>query len=241
MLTHLSTAEEIANAGADTVFLPIGSMEQHGAHLPIGTDYMIAGAVAAAACGQIGGLLLPALPISTCREHRGGAGSVWLNAVTFIQVLKDIAESLRVQRMKRLILVVGHGGVFAAGPAVREINSDNEGIKAIRVDLTDMCVDERMGGLLAGSGNLHACEAETSLMLYLHESAVRADRMKDFVPEIPRDFLNYAPLLHFSPSGVWGRPSLATREKGERIFNMLVEQSVDYIRQVSGLLDAQIK
>ena len=59
-------------------------------------------------------------------------------------------------------------------------------------------------------------------MLYLREDLVRREKVVDFVPDVPRDYLNYGSIFKFSKSGVWGKPSLATKEKGERIFNILV-------------------
>lgn len=237
MVSYHSTAEEIKNAGSDTALLPIGSTEQHGPHLPIGTDYMIAKKIGASVSEHTGALLLPALPISTCREHKGGVGSVWMNSDTFYRMLKDITESLRIQGFKRLVLIIAHGGVFVAGPAVREINSDIDDIKLIRVDLVNFLGCEEMQQILECRNNLHACEYETSLMLYLYETLVKKDMIEDCVPEIPRDYLNYGSFLKYSKNGVWGMPSLATREKGERIFHLLVQKSVDYIKDVNRILE----
>ena len=236
MLTYYSTAEEIETAGIDTAVLPIGSTEQHGPHLPIGTDFLIAGEIAAAVSKRIGSLLLPALPISTCREHKGSWGSVWMNSDTFYHMIRDITESLRVQGFRRLILVIAHGGVFIAGPVVREINSDSSDIKLIRVDLANFMSSDEMGQILEFNNNLHACESETSLMLYLNESLVKKDRIEDCVPEVPRDYLNYGSVLKFSKNGVWGKPSLASKEKGEKIFDLLVKKSIDYITDVNRIL-----
>lgn len=237
MITYYSTKEEIEKSNVDTAVLPIGSTEQHGPHLPIGTDYMIAEKVAAAVSERIGGLLLPALPISTCREHKGGKGSIWMNSDTFYHMLKDIAECLKIQGFRRLVLIIAHGGVFIAGPTVREINIDNEDIKLIRVDLVNFISSLEMGQILEFNNNLHACEYETSLMLYLYEELVRKDKIEDCVPSVPRDFLNYAPILKFSKNGVWGKPSLADAQKGEHIFSLLVQKSVDYINEVNSIFE----
>lgn len=237
MLTYYSTKDEIENSNADTAVLPIGSTEQHGPHLPIGTDSMIAEKVAAAVSERIGALLLPALPISTCREHKGTKGTIWMNSDTFYHMLKDIANCLKSQGFRRLVLIIAHGGVFIAGPAVREFNSDNEDFKLIRVDLVNFIASGEMSKILEFNNNLHACEYETSLMLYLNEDLVRKDKIEDCVPDVPRDFLNYAPFPKLSKNGVWGKPSLADARKGERIFSLLVKKSVDYINEVNGIFD----
>lgn len=235
MFSYNSTAQEIKNAEINTAVLPIGSVEQHGPHLPVGTDFLIAGEIAAAISNRIGALLLPALPISTCREHKGGCGSFWMNSDTFFHVLKDISESMRVQGLSRLVLVIAHGGVFIAGPATREINSDNTGIKLIRVDLVNYLSSVEMQQILQCKNNLHACEYETSLMLYLHEELVKKEKIEDFIPDVPRDYLNYGTIPGFCKNGVWGAPSLASKEKGQKIFELLVEKSVEYIADVNRL------
>jgi creatinine amidohydrolase len=236
IVTYYSTAEEIRDSLSDTAILPVGSTEQHGPHLPIGTDYLIAGEIAAAVGKRIDALLLPALPISTCREHKGGAGSVWMNSSTFHLMIRDIAESLRIQGFRRLVLLIAHGGVFIAGPAVREINSDNEDIKLIRVDLATLLECGEIQEVLECHNDLHAGEVETSLMLYLDEKLVKMDRIENCIPQVPRDFLNYGSILKYCKNGVWGMPGLASREKGEKIFKLLVQKSTEYIRNVNQVL-----
>lgn len=80
---------------------------------------------------------------------------------------------------------------------------------------------------------IHAGEKETSCMLYLMEEAVKKDLMlqNDCIPDAPRDFLNYASLLKLSKTGVWGCPSYATKEKGAKLFPMMVDACVKYIEE----------
>ena len=70
-------------------------------------------------------------------------------------------------------------------------------------------------------------------MLYLCEKAVNKELMlqNDEIPDVPQEYLNYASLLKLSKTGVWGKPSLATKEKGEKIFNLMVEATIDYIHK----------
>jgi creatinine amidohydrolase len=86
--------------------------------------------------------------------------------------------------------------------------------------------------ILQCRNNLHACEYETSLMLYLNEGLVRKDLITDSTPDVPRDYLNYGSIFKYSKCGVWGMPSLASTKKGEEIFNLLVDKSVEYVNEV---------
>ena len=78
---------------------------------------------------------------------------------------------------------------------------------------------------------MHAGEEETSLILYLQEQTVNQEEMKknDYVPSVPREYLNYSSILKLSPTGVWGKPSFASREKGEKLFALMVEHCLQYI------------
>ena len=229
MYWYNSTADEIENGNADIAILPIGSTEQHGPHLPIATDYLIASALSEKIAQSLGAFLLPALPISTCLEHRGKKGSVWIKPVTFMNVVADIAKCLKDQGFNKIVFLNCHGGNFALGPAVRELNASNPDIKVIILDFEKFLPQMLEKKLLECKDNLHACEYETSLILYLHSELVRKEKIEDSVPSVTREYLNYDSIFKYSSNGVWGRPSLATAEKGEKIFNYMVSGGADYI------------
>ena len=229
MYWYNSTADEIEQGNADIAILPIGSTEQHGPHLPIATDYLIASAFGEKIAQSLGAFLLPALPISTCLEHRGKKGSVWIRPATFMNVITDIVICLKDQGFKKIVLLNCHGGNFALGPAVRELNASNPDMKVIILDFEKFLPQMLEKKLLESRDNLHACEYETSLILYLHSELVGKEKIEDCIPSVSREYLNYAPIFKYSKNGVWGMPSLASAEKGEKIFNLIVNGGVDYI------------
>ena len=231
MYWYNSTADEIEQGSAGIAILPIGSTEQHGPHLPIATDFLIASAFGEKVAQELDAFLLPALPISTCLEHRGKKGSVWIRPATFMNVITDIVICLKGQGFKKIVLVNGHGGNFALGPAVRELNAMNTDMKVIILDFEKFFSQMLEKKLLESRDNLHACEYETSLMLYLHPELVRKERIEDCIPSVTREFLNYDSLLNYSKNGVWGMPSLASVQKGEDIFNFIVKCGVEYVSQ----------
>ncbi len=226
MLSYYNTVSEILENDTDTVIIPIGSIEQHSSHLPTGTDYFIAEKLSKAVAQKVNAYLLPTLPISTCYEHKGKKGSVCMRPITFYQMLQDIILNLRDQGFKRVILILTHGGIFIAGPAVRELNALYDDLQVIKVDVFSKRAMDAVE-----SEAMHACELETSLMLYLHEELVKKDEMakNDFVPPYPREYLNYMSLIKMSETGAWGKPSLATAEKGRQAFEYWVEDAVNYI------------
>ncbi len=231
MLSYKNTAKEIADSGVDMAILPLGSVEQHSSHLPIGTDVMLADALGAALADRIGALLLPTIPITTCYEHKGVKGSVCMRPSTLYQMLQDIVLNLRDQGIKKVAVVLGHGGIFVAAPAIRELNALYDDLQVILVQ-TSSGTDERRVFLENKELEIHAGESETSLMLYLHEELVKKDLMmhNDFTPSYPQNMLNHIPLTKISKTGAWGKPSLASRDKGEAIFNCMVENAVEYVK-----------
>lgn len=227
MISYYNTIDEI---NTDTVIIPIGSIEQHGSHLPTGTDYIRIKHISEKIAEKINAYLLPPLPVSNCYEHKGKKGSVRMRPSTFMLMLTDIITDLKEQGFKRVILLMGHGGVFAAGPVVRELNSLNDDLKVIKVEgIRSAQIAELFEGDY--SNELHAGEKETSEMLAICEESVKQDKMKenDFVPDVPREYLNYSSLLKLSPTGVWGYPSYSTKEKGAKLIELYVEEAVRYI------------
>ncbi|MBQ6876418.1 MAG: creatininase family protein, partial [Lachnospiraceae bacterium] len=108
---YWNTADEIMEKNPDLAIIPIGSIEQHGPHLPVMTDWAIAEELGRRVQKLMGGFLLPALPISTCREQMGKKGSVWMEPPTFYQMMNDIIMSLKTQGFKRVALLPCHGGI----------------------------------------------------------------------------------------------------------------------------------
>ena len=231
MISYRNTAKEIAESGVDTAVLPLGSVEQHSSHLPIGTDVLLADALGAALAERIGALLLPTIPMTTCYEHKGVKGSVCMRPSTLYQVIQDIALNLRDQGIKKIAVVLGHGGIFIAAPAIRELNALYDDLQVVLVQ-TSSGTGERRVFLENKELEIHAGESETSVMLYLHEELVKKDLMmhNDFTPKYPQNMLNHLPLTRMSETGAWGKPSLATYEKGEQIFKCMVDNAVEYTR-----------
>lgn len=231
MLSYNNTAKELKDSGVELAIIPLGSIEQHSSHLPIGTDMYLAEALARGAAEKLNALLLPAIPFSTCYEHRGNLGSICMRPSTFYTMLQDIVLCLKDQGIKKIAIVLGHGGIFVAGPAVRELNALNDDLQVILVN--EAGFGKRADVYESKKTEIHAGEGETSLMLYLHEDLVDKKLMlqNDCVPDYPQSFLNHVPVCKISQTGAWGEPSLATKEKGEAIYKTKVENIVEYIKQ----------
>jgi len=217
------TANEICALNPEIAIIPVGSIEQHGPHLPIMTDWAIATELGKRVAEKMGAFLIPALPVSTCREHMGKKGSVWMESTTFYQMMYDIIMSLKTQGFKRVGILTTHGGIFITTPLVRDLNAKYQPDLQVAIVSTEtIWVDNIME-----TPELHAGEGETSQILAIAPETVHMERAVDFTPDITRRYLSYGSIFRASPSGVWGIPTKATAEKGERYLEEFAKQAVD--------------
>ena len=216
------TTFELESSPREVAVLGIGSCEQHSAHLPLCTDCYFAGRIAAEAARELDAFELPALPYSTSLEHRGFAGTVSLSPEILKGLVWDVAAAVALWGVRYLVLLNAHGGNFILNPAARQWNMDARTPRLLLVDF--------FAGLENTAPNLHAGEVETSLMLYLAPEKVRMDRREDFVPALGREDLTHLGMKRMSPRGVWGNPTRADAQKGERWFREAVDYSVARVR-----------
>jgi creatinine amidohydrolase len=228
MMDTSLTSPEIQRAAPAVAVVAVGSIEQHSAHLPIDTDFLIAGHCGREVAAALGALLLPALPYSVCLEHLGFAGVVCLKPDTLGRIVADLAESVGAWGVRHLVILSCHGGNFILNPVAREWNMRDRVPRIISLDFYDD---------LSGTGeNLHACEVETSLMLHLAPERVHLERAVDFTPTWARADLTMLGMKRIAPAGTWGFPTRATAEKGER---WLAEGVRTCTRRITRLMEAR--
>ena len=219
MESYKLTADEIVAQDPELAIIPVGSLEQHGPHLPVMTDIAIVTELARRVAEKTGGYLLPTLPISTCREQMGKKGSVWMEPTTFYQMMYDVIMSLKVQGFKRVAILQCHGGIFIMTPLVRDLNARfNPELMVVNIDGCMFFNRLYQEGVYETNTELHAGEGETSMMLSIAPETVHMDKAVDEVPDVPRNYLSYGNIFRASKSGVWGEAKCASAEKGEQAF-----------------------
>ena len=234
-MSHNKTSPEIAML-SDMAILPVGSLEQHSHHLPVNTDILVPQAYADLMGERLNAFVLPCLPISTCYEHKGTKGSVWMNADTFFTMLCDILLNLKDQGFARVVVIKGHGGIFVMDPAIRHINSLHAPeLKVCMWEPTSSARDD----IFETANEVHSGERETSVMMHLYPELVKMDRAVDFIPDVPRSFLQYGSVKRYSPDGVWGHPTKATKEKGRLYFESCLEEGIAYVNKVFDLMEGR--
>lgn len=209
------------------VLIPTGSLEQHGPHLPLFTDSILAGAVAEGVEKRLGDkvLLTPTLWLGASGHHLKFAGTLSNSFEAYIGAVAAVAESLIPHGFTKFYAVNGHGGnTEPNGIAMRTL-------KARYPDLTFghsgyfAFVAEKAATILEGPTKemRHACEAEASLIMHLRPELVRKDKLRD-------DGLHPEPNVrgvvhHFdelTEEGSLGHATFATPEKGRMIFEAAV-------------------
>ncbi|MUW13671.1 creatininase family protein [Halorubrum sp. CBA1125] len=222
------------------VLLPTGAIEQHGGHLPIGTDTFIAESVVRAAAAEGDDVFaLPALPYGYSPHHGGVPGTITLSSETYLSVVSDVLSSLLEAGFEHLAVVNGHGGNRSLLNTAASDFRFEAGVSVATLSYWDLIAEEIATVRESTQGGVsHAGELETSLLLYLSEELV-GDQREDFIREDHDGFGRtdlfgtaavYYP-QHFdemTETGVSGTPSAADRETGERLFEAAVAELVAF-------------
>ncbi|MFI7292949.1 creatininase family protein [Streptomyces sp. NPDC050121] len=221
------TTEDVRTRGAgvptQVAVLPVGSFEQHGPYLPLATDTLVACAIAREIAEAFPVHLLPPVTIACSHEHAAWPGTVSISSVTLHAVVRDIAASLRRSGVEALVLVNGHGGNYVLGNVVQESSAAGERMALFPAPEDWETALERSGVATSLLTDMHAGEIETSILLHAHPELVRPGyESADFVADDRRHLLTLG-MSAYTDSGVIGRPSLGSAEKGKELLASLAE------------------
>ena len=215
-----STSAQVSGT-APTVLVPVGSVEQHGPHLPLDTDTRIASAVAAAAARELGIPVAPPIAYGASGEHQGFPGTVSIGTAALENLLTEYGRSA-CDWAARLVFVNGHGGnVEALRGAVVLLRQEGRD--------TTWCTPA-----VRGAADAHAGHTETSVLLHLSPELVRTDEL---LPGTTGELAALMPRLRsggvraVSESGVLGDPTTATAADGALLFAEMVQDCVSRVRR----------
>lgn len=230
---ELTGPEILDRVGASsTLLLPIGAVEQHGPHLPLAVDHVIAHETASAVVEAIGDELdvwqLPTLSVSKSNEHAWSPGTLWYSAETMMAILRDLGRSVAGTGAERLVLLNGHGGnTTLLNTALRELRLEF-GLKTF---LVHPSVPPAYGGVSTESElgmGIHGGLHETSVFMHLRPDLVDLSKAERKVPEAlaENEFVKFGGAVmfgwlsnDFDPDGYIGDPTGATAELGQQLFD----------------------
>ena len=212
--------ERLAREGVP-VILPLGSVEEHGPHLPLATDLYTAYRVAELTARRVRALVAPPVYYGLCRSTADHPGTISLRGETLRALVLDLLHGLFRHGFRAFLLLSGHAGgthlAFILDAAEEFLPKHPEAALAV-VSLLDL-LREVAGDLLETPGDSHAGEWETSLIQHFHPDLVRGSAPEEY-PRFPRYRL-VSRKRDFWPGGVWGHPGKASPEKGRLLAERL--------------------
>jgi creatinine amidohydrolase len=203
-----------------TVILPIGAVEEHGPHLPLGTDAFHAIEVARRVGELRPVLVAPPVFYGLCRSTREHPGTVSISGDTLRALVFDLGREFHRRGMKHLLFLSGHAGGTHMAAIVEAGERLMEKLPEVRVAVVNILelLREALADqpdLVQAKGDGHAGEVETALMLAISPHLVTGSAPAEW-PTFPK-YILVRDKTKFWPGGVWGDPSGATAEQGEKI------------------------
>jgi len=246
------TSPEVAKLDRDRtiLILPLGSVEQHGNHMPLGTDTELAHAVALAAAERSSGsvAVLPPPWYGFSAHHMRFPGSITLKAQTLMAVAEDIVGSLVGHGFRRILIVNGHGGNGGVIDLMAStLGHKHHGEARIAALTYFQLAREAIAALRrsAAGGMGHACEFEAAMLQHIRPELVKMDLATKTYPDpgsryLTTDLLGgsavrtYLDFADLSPTGTLGDPSLADPDLGAKFFEAVVSELAAFIDDFRG-------
>jgi creatinine amidohydrolase len=241
-------AEVAAKQGA-LVVIPTGAYEQHGHHLPLGTDALLVTAVVRSAVetarAQVPVLYTPTLWTGFSMHHMDFPGTISLSISTYMSLVADVCRSLWQHSFRRIVVINGHGGNASPLRTVAAELRAREDIRVAVASYWDLAAQSIKHWRRSDEGGInHACEMETALMLHLYGPLVDMSKaVRHILPGrsayFGRDLLVPGPVTtgsrvrDRSPTGVMGDPTVATAERGQELFRIVVTEVARFLEEAS--------
>ena len=236
---HLDTlpwpkVAEARETSGGILLLPVGATEQHGPHLPINTDSVIASEVCAFASAETGVPVLPTLSYTVSSGHTGKwPGTFSLTHETFISTVREIVAWAAHSGWSRLLLVNSHFGNDASlRVAIEKLRLEFFGTLQIGLQNTFRLTESIWEYFISDAEDLHANQAETDLLLHLAPETGDMAAVEDDPDRTENTCFSY-PVAQTSLHGIPGAPSKGSADKGKALFKEMGEALAQIVRRAS--------
>ena len=232
--------------------IPAGTLEDHGLHLPVDTDVVIANKICQNLADRIPNdvVIIPPITFGFSPHHLDGPGTITLRWDTFVDSTHQIISSLFYHGFRKVLIINGHGSNepvldIASRQAILS-NPDSQSAMISWWSLQK--VQETVKNFRESVWTGHACELETSLYLAIAPSLVRSDLFEedinpymsqhfwaDLVSDAPEGFVNPVRINEYwstvSKTGTWGDPRTSSAEKGNAIIEAAVSELIEIVQE----------
>lgn len=234
-LDELSTKEFKKRINKNTVvILPVGIIEEHGAALPLCTDSLQAEAVAERVAGKIKGYILPPIRYGVCSSTKNFPGSISLSFDSMRNLVYDVLSELVRNNVRKVVVISGHAGrmhMSAIRLAAEKI-AEEKNVKILVLSDYELLYDEKgrkfLKRISIPEWDAHGGAIETSRVMISRPDLVK-QKGKKSLPKIPKYHVLRNPEKYF-PEGITGDPSIASKEKGKKITDWVVNEIVRLIK-----------
>jgi len=226
----------------DTAILPCGAIEQHGPHLPLDVDYFDSYYMAqrvAEACADPKPFVLPPLPYGVSYHHSEFKGTICVSNNALSALVYDIGMSLAENGIKKIVILNGHGdNAPTLKYAAQMINRDARIFVCVETGETS---DIDIYNMIDTHNDIHAGEVETSTTLAIRPELVDMDKAIDGTLDFNNEYLDftsergvswYAHTKRLSKSGVMGNATLASAEKGKKIWGLMIKNMTEFVETI---------
>ena len=226
----------------DTAILPCGAIEQHGPHLPLDVDYFDANYMArtvAEACQDPKPFVLPPVPYGVSYHHSEFKGTICVSNNSLSALVYDIGMSLAHNGIKKIVILNGHGdNAPTLNYAAQMINRDAKIFVCVETGETS---DVDLYDLIETHNDIHAGEIETSTTMALRPELVDMDKAVDDTLDLDNEYLDftsdrgvswYVHTKTLTKSGVMGNATLATAEKGHKMWEIMIRKMAEFVETI---------
>ncbi len=215
-----------------TIIFPFGTIEEHGSHLPLNTDTLIIQRALLEAEKKRRFFLAPPVYYGVCTTTSPHPGTIGITPPTLRRLTYDLVVDSYKKGLRNFLLLSGHGGgmhMSAMKESAERLVDELDDIRIVTSSPYELIWKE-LSEITETENDSHAGELETSLVLALEPELVKG-RAEEEYPSLPRPFI-VKDKIKYWPGGVWGNPQKATKEKGEKALQIIVDWIIDLVDRI---------